>query len=246
MTDQPDGPLPAHDGAGPPTVAGRPRPPAAEHHYRRLEHLAHAIGAHDPLPIDPDLAPHDEARPSLEHRRPAVPVRHHRARPAVLAVIFVGGLLGTLGRYGVEQALRAPTGHFPTGTFVVNTTGAVLIGLIVTVLLERLRRPHPLVRPFAVTGILGGWTTYSTLVVGTVGIGHAGHLALAAGYLALTLVCGVVGATLGIALGRSRRLDALGAVAPEAWVPAGEGTASTTGTASGEDEARQRTAEARP
>lgn len=220
MSDQPPGPPSAPDAAG--RAAPRaPRVGSAGERHRRLEHLAHAFGADDDLPIDPELGPDDESRPSPEHRRPAVPVHHHRAHPVVLGAIFVGGFLGTLGRYGVGHALPSASGHFPTATFVVNTSGALVLGLALTVLLERLRRAPRLLRPFAVTGVLGGWTTYSSLIVGTVTIGHLGHLALAAGYLAVTLLCGVTGVALGIGVARSRRLDALGNVAPDAWVPVG-------------------------
>lgn len=216
---------PPAEPAAPPVEAAEPpdghtalHSPVGHHHYRRLEHLAHALGADDDLPIDPDLAPDDTGEPSRQHRsRPGGPPRTHRADPVVLAAIFVGGFLGTLGRYVVEDAWPSPAEHFPTATFVINTSGAFLLGLLLTVLLERLRSRHRLIRPFAVTGVLGGWTTYSTMVAGAVTIGHAGHLTLAAGYLALTLVCGITGVALGMALGRSRTLDGLAAVAPAVW-----------------------------
>ncbi|MGH9088697.1 MAG: fluoride efflux transporter FluC [Acidimicrobiales bacterium] len=209
MTDDETGPRPGPGG----------RPPAAEHHYRRLEHLAQAIGADDDLPIDPELGPDDVAGPSPEHRRALGPVRPHRAHPVVLAAIFAGGFLGTLARYSVGRAWPTPVGHFPTDIFVINTSGAFVLGLLLTVLLERLRWRNRLVSPFAVTGVLGGWTTYSSLVVGATTVAHDGHLALAAGYLALSLLCGAAGVALAIALVRSRQLDALATVAPAMWLP---------------------------
>lgn len=225
------------DGPGPPGFPADPGPdqPAGgpdlqHHHYRRLEHLAHALGADDDLPIDPDLSPDDDRLPSRHHRagaRGARPRRGgRRGDPWTLAVIFAGGFAGTLARYVVEDAWTSPAGHFPTATFAINTSGAFVLGLLLTVLLERLRARHRLVRPFAVTGVLGGWTTYSTMVVEAVTIGHAGDVTLAAGYLAVTLVCGITGVALGIALGRSRRLDGLTSVAPTAWVPVATGEAA--------------------
>ena len=169
----------------------------------KLRRLARLTGADDPLPIDPDLAPDDAAAPSTTHR--AAGPHGHRARPAVLAVILLGGFLGTLARYEVERAWPTPAGHFPTATFVINTSGSFLLGFVLTVVLERLgpsRYRH--LRPFAATGLLGGWTTYSTLVVEAVTLGKAGDVALAGGYLAATLVCGVTAVALGIALGRVR------------------------------------------
>jgi|GEM_PF-52972 len=168
---------------------------------RRMR-LRQLLGADDPLPIDPDLAP--EGTPSLPtptggRGRPG------RPRATVLAVVLVGGFLGTLGRYEVETAWPTPAGHFPAATFVINTTGAFALGLLLTVIVERLpahRYRH--LRPFAATGLLGGWTTYSTLVVEASVLGKAGDVSLAAGYLAVSLVCGVSAVALGIALGRSR------------------------------------------
>ena len=187
--------------------------------HRRLEQLAHAIGADDDLPIDPELGPDDRAAPSPRRPRPGRLTRVHRAHPAIVAVIFAGGFLGTLARYAVESAWQSAPAQFPAATFVVNTSGAFVLGLLLTVLLERVRRTNRLVRPFAVTGVLGGWTTYSSLVVESVTIGHAGRMALAAGYVALSLVCGIAGVALGIALGRSRQLDVLAEVAPGVWRP---------------------------
>lgn len=167
----------------------------------RLRRLAQRVGVGDRLPIDPDLAPDDTGEPSPTHRPGAA--RTRRARPAVLAVIVAGGFLGTVARYGVARGLPTPPGGFPAATFVVNATGAFLLGLVLAALLER-GRPAPLLRPFAATGVLGGWTTYSSLVVDAAALGHDGHLAGAAGYLAITLVVSVTAAAGGIALGRAR------------------------------------------
>jgi CrcB protein len=59
-----------------------------------------------------------------------------------------------------------------------------------------------LARPFLVVGLLGGWTTYSTLAVDAVLLGKGDHLALSAAYLAATLIGGVGLVALGAAMGR--------------------------------------------
>ena len=66
------------------------------------------------------------------------------------------------------------------------------------------RPPTTYLRPFAATGLLGGWTTYSTLAVETTTFAKDGDLATAAAYLALTFAAGLLAAVLGIALGRAR------------------------------------------
>jgi CrcB protein len=115
----------------------------------------------------------------------------------------VGGFLGTLGRYELTLAWPGPASGFPTATFVINTTGAFLIGLVLTVILERLG-PTRYLRPFAVVGLLGGWTTMSSLAVEADVLIKQGHALTALGYLGATVVAGVIAAALGIALGRVR------------------------------------------
>ena len=85
-------------------------------------------------------------------------------------------------------------GRFPLGTFVINITGAFLIGLLMTIFTERLH-PHPNWRLFLVVGVLGGYTTFSSFeyeifqavrdgehwmgllyMAGSVALGYAGRL----------------------------------------------------------------------
>lgn len=180
-------------------------PPSSRpgHGRPQLDHLRHALGGDDELPIDPDLEPDDTRAPSAAHRPHTPPLRPAR-RARVLAAVFVGGALGTLARDVVERGWPQPAGHFPTATFVVNTTGAFLLGAVLTVLLERYPRRGRRWHPFLCTGVLGGWTTYSSLVVDADSLAKSGHTVVAAGYVATTLVCGTVAAALGIGLGRSR------------------------------------------
>lgn len=151
------------------------------------------------FPLDPDLEPSDRAEPSPTHRPSTGPA--HRARPGVLGAVFAGGLLGTLGRYELGLVWPSSGDRFPLATFVVNTTGAFLLGLLLTLLLERLG-PTRYLRPFLATGLLGGWTTYSTFAVDTATAARAGHPGLAAGYVLATLAAGLLAAVVGIFLGR--------------------------------------------
>ena len=181
------------------------------------EHRADQTAAR-PLPIDPDLDPDDPAEPSRSHR-PTPPFVHvHRARPSVLAAIAGGGFIGTIGRYELGVAWPTAPGAFPLATFAINTSGALLLGAVLTVLLARREVSHH-VRPFIGTGLLGGWTTYSTLAVEAATLAKGGHLAVAALYLLATLSSGVVAVAVGIgaarfALERRRRNVDLAVEAP--------------------------------
>jgi CrcB protein len=130
--------------------------------------------------------------------------------------IAAGGFAGTLARYEVGIAWPTPAGHFPFATFCVNTSGALLLGLFLAAAVER-RPAGRHLRAFVATGLLGGWTTYSTLAVEAVALTRGGHPFTALGYLALSLVAGLAAATLGIALGRAR------VASSSAQVPAGDG-----------------------
>ena len=77
-------------------------------------------------------------------------------------VVLAGAGLGGLARYALGSWIMAKYGgRFPLGTFVTNISGAFLIGLLMTLLTERLH-PHPNWRLFLVVGILGGYTTFSS------------------------------------------------------------------------------------
>ncbi len=123
----------------------------------------------------------------------------------LLAVGF-GGAVGTLLRYVAESAAKG----LPSAIWAVaaiNVLGAYLVGFLATLLIERLHTPPPW-RLLLTTGILGGFTTFGTLMVQLATLLRAGDLALAAalalGEVLLGLVCTVLGA------GSARRLPGRG------------------------------------
>jgi len=76
-------------------------------------------------------------------------------------MVLLGGGVGALARYVVGSAIATRVGgRFPLGTMVINITGSFLIGVLMTLLTERL--PHPNWRLLLVTGFLGGYTTFSS------------------------------------------------------------------------------------
>lgn len=122
-------------------------------------------------------------------------------RPGILAAVFAGGCAGGLARYAVTLALP-PSGGWPWGVLVANTAGAFLLALLLVLLLERWSAP-PWVRPAFGTGLLGSFTTMSSVVVTVDVLVVDGRLATAAGILAVSLLAGLVAAGLGFALGRA-------------------------------------------
>ena len=77
-------------------------------------------------------------------------------------VVMLGAGLGGLARYVAGTAIMEKYGGaFPLGTVVINITGSFLIGILMTLLTERWQA-HPNWRLFLVTGVLGGYTTFSS------------------------------------------------------------------------------------
>jgi CrcB protein len=114
----------------------------------------------------------------------------------------LGGALGALARWGVAQGLPPSPGAWPAATLVVNLTGCLLIGVLLAVLLAR-SPTHPWLRPFLATGVLGGYTTYSTFAVDVVQLAEAGAWGTAVGYLLASVLGGVLAVAAGLVLGRS-------------------------------------------
>jgi fluoride exporter len=124
--------------------------------------------------------------------------------PEAVAAVAAGGFLGALGRYELGLAWPAGPGRFPAATFTINTSGSFLIGLVLTVLLNRFPANRYL-RPFVCVGVLGAWTTMSTLAAETDLLVRGGHLAMAVGYVAATLIAGIGATVAGIGLARHLR-----------------------------------------
>lgn len=110
------------------------------------------------------------------------------------ALVFVGGALGSLARYGLALALPGLW-----ATWTVNIVGSFALGLLLG------RRPAQPLRLLLGTGFLGGFTTYSAFAHDMVSLGFVAGpvLGLAAG--ALQIAMGLVAALLGFAVADTRR-----------------------------------------
>lgn len=122
----------------------------------------------------------------------------HAGIRAVIVAVAAGGVLGALARYGLTAAFPTRPGGFDWAVFGINVSGCFAIG-VVTSLLGGSPRANPLLRPFLVTGVLGGFTTFSTYAV-TVqrDISH-GAARIALLYAAVTVVAALPAAWAGAA-----------------------------------------------
>lgn len=124
--------------------------------------------------------------------------------------LSIGGVLGVNARYWLGLWITRGTGpQFPWATFLINVSGSFMIGFAVAALARW--APHPHFRLLAVTGFLGGYTTYSTFALESLTLWRRGEPWTGAGYVLATVAFGALavtaGALAGEALSRDRELD---------------------------------------
>ena len=118
--------------------------------------------------------------------------------------VAAGGAIGSLARFWLTGAMTALTGpRFPWGTLLINVLGSFIIGLAagVTLVPQRVGM-HPDIRIFLMTGVCGGFTTFSAFSLQTLELIQAGDVAPAMGYAVASVALCVVATYCGWALGR--------------------------------------------
>lgn len=112
-------------------------------------------------------------------------------------LVFLGGGLGALGRFGAE-ALISHSGSFPYQTFVVNILGCFLAGVALGIHLPAGSANYR----FFVTGILGGFTTFSAFGYQTIRLGQQKDFAVLASYIGFTIFGCLLATWLGANIGK--------------------------------------------
>jgi CrcB protein len=116
-----------------------------------------------------------------------------------IAVGF-GGALGAMARYGVGVAAVRALGHgFPVGVLSVNIFGSFLMGVFVVLAAQRGLTGWA---PFVMTGVLGGFTTFSAFSLEAVTLYERGELTQAGLYVGLSVVLSIGGLVLGLLITR--------------------------------------------
>lgn len=132
--------------------------------------------------------------------------RHHRWSPLAATVglygaVMAGGVLGSLLRWLVALAIPIVEGGLPWATLLINVSGCLFIGFYAA-----LTGPDgrlfvgPRMRQFVMTGICGGYTTFSSFSLETMRLALSGHEGLAALYVGLSLAGWLAAVWLGDAL----------------------------------------------
>jgi CrcB protein len=106
-------------------------------------------------------------------------------------LVFLGGGLGAALRHGTNSAAAALWGtQYPWGTLFINVSGSLLMGMVVEWAAQKAGLSAPL-RLFIATGILGGYTTFSTFSLEAALLHGRGETAAAVAYAAASVVLGV-------------------------------------------------------
>ena len=115
-------------------------------------------------------------------------------------LVFLGGGIGAALRHGVNIVLGRELGtEFPFHTLFANVTGSLVMGLLAAYFGLRMGSPQWL-RLFLTTGILGGYTTFSTFSLDSILLWERGQYAWAAAYVVGSVAASLAGVLLGAAL----------------------------------------------
>ena len=118
--------------------------------------------------------------------------------PTVLQVAL-GGAIGAAARYGVGVALFRPAAAFPVGVLTANVVGSFLMGALVVYLGQR-AMGH--LNPLLLTGVLGGFTTFSAFSLEAYTLYERGDVGLAVAYVAASVILSLVALVVGVTVMR--------------------------------------------
>ncbi|OOG75782.1 camphor resistance protein CrcB [Sinorhizobium sp. A49] len=120
-----------------------------------------------------------------------------------LLLVGAGGAIGSMARYLVSLwTLHRWGPGFPWGTLGVNITGSFLIGLLAELIMRKFGASAEM-RLFLITGVLGGYTTFSAFSLDTITLFERGDAALAVTYIAASVVLSILAVFAGLALMRA-------------------------------------------
>ena len=119
-----------------------------------------------------------------------------------LGIIGLGGALGAMLRFVLGNSLtKVLGGNWPYGTFVINLAGCFLMGVLMTIIVERGLLP-PIWRMFLCVGLLGGFTTFSSFGFEGFTLLVEGRLVESIFYIGGSLICGLLAVTMGVIAAR--------------------------------------------
>jgi CrcB protein len=123
--------------------------------------------------------------------------RDRRTQYVIVFALGCGGVVGAVARYAISLAIPTASGGFPWSTFIINISGSALLGLLLVLLMEQFPRGR-LVRPFIGSGLIGAYTTFSTLEVDALLLFRDHRPFVGVTYLVVSVVGGLVAVWVGM------------------------------------------------
>ena len=133
------------------------------------------------------------------HARLMTPTHRNRWEESVWVYVALGGMLGTLSRYFVQNLLplRSPSA-FPLGTLLINLLGSLVLGVVLRMTLDTTVSPE--LRVGLAVGLCGGFTTMSAFAYETLGLIGGGQYARAGLYVLISVTGSVLAVAAGAAM----------------------------------------------
>ena len=117
-----------------------------------------------------------------------------------LSMVALGGAIGALLRYAaVQLATQLHSSSFPAGTMLVNIAGSFAIGLLMA---RYMQADSQAARLFFITGVLGGFTTFSAFSWDALVMLQRGQMGAAFFYIGGSVILSLVAVAIGFQLGR--------------------------------------------
>lgn len=119
-----------------------------------------------------------------------------------LLLVALGGAIGASLRFLSVNMVGRATGDLAFGTLFVNVIGSFAMGILAVILLERAPDSTARMAPLLMTGVLGGFTTFSAFSLDALRLYEDGHLVQAIGYVSGSVIMSIAGLAIGLVLGR--------------------------------------------
>ena len=120
---------------------------------------------------------------------------------SILTSIALGGAIGAVARYSIDRLFSLIFGPGILGILIVNISGSFLLGIISAIILEQDQWPAE-VKLFTSVGILGSYTTFSTLMLTSTQLANNGDLWKALLNISASLIFGILATIFGLFLGK--------------------------------------------
>lgn len=118
----------------------------------------------------------------------------------IMILVFIGGAIGAICRELLMVSVPTMNDHFPLDIFIANIVASLLLGIVAGLLMKN--KISQRMNAFLATGIMGGLSTFSSFVYGTVEImKHPQFFLVAMSYLVLSIVIGFVAIYIGYSVG---------------------------------------------